>query len=187
MSSFTIHDANTAPAQSKAILEGAQKSMGFVPNMFGVLAASPAALEAYTSLATLQDQKTDFSETERQVLFLSISAHNTCEYCVAAHSAISKGKKVDDSVVEAVRRGTQLADPKLEALRTFATTVVDKRGFPGDAALEAFRAAGYEDRHVLEVILAVAFKTISNFTNHVAGTPLDDAFQPVAWSAAAAV
>lgn len=187
MSSFTIHDVNTAPAGSKAILEGAQKGMGFVPNMFGVFAASPAVLEAYTTLAGLQDAKTDFSETERQVLFLSISAHNTCDYCVSAHSTISKGKKVDGAVVEAVRNGTPLADAKLEALRTFATTMVEKRGFPGDAALAAFRAAGYGDRHVLEVILAIAFKTISNFTNHVAGTAIDDAFQPTLWTATAPV
>ena len=72
-------------------------------------------------------------------------------------------------------------------LRTFALAVVDKRGFVEASDLEAFRAAGYSERHVLEVIVAVAFKTISNFTNHIADTELDPAFQPQAWSRPAAV
>ena len=185
MSSLPILDVETAPAGSKEILQGAQQAMGFVPNLFGVLASSPAALEAYTTLSKLQDAKTDFSETERQVLFLSISAQNGCGYCVAAHSAISSMKRVPDDVVRALRSGSALPDPKLEALRSFALAVVEERGWVAGEALDAFRAAGYGDRHVLEVILAVAFKTISNFTNHVSGTDLDPAFQPQAWTAGA--
>ena len=187
MTTFHLHTPQTAPAGSDAILEGAQKGMGFVPNLFAVLAESPAALEAYTTLAGLQDRQTDFSETERQVLFLSISARNSCDYCVAAHSTISGMKNVPADVVAALRDGTSLPDAKLEALRTFALAVVDKRGFVDASDLEAFLAAGYAQRHVLEVVLAVAFKTISNFTNHIVRTPLDEAFQPQAWSAPAAV
>ena len=183
MSTFQVHDVNSAPQASRPILEAAQKGLGFVPNLFGVLAASPAALEGYTSLAALQDAKTAFNESERQVLFLSISARNDCTYCVAAHSTISQMKRVPADVVTALRDGTPLADPKLEALRAFALAVVEKRGFVSAEEQAAFRAAGYGDQHVLEVILAVAFKTISNFTNHVAETPLDDAFAPQAWTA----
>ena len=185
--SLPILSADNAPAESRPILEAAQRSMGFVPNLFGVLASSPAALEAYTSLAALQDRKTDFDETERQVLFLSISAHNSCDYCVAAHSTISKGQRIPDDVIAALRDGSPLPSPKLEALRTFALAVVEKRGFVSPEDLQAFQAAGYAERHVLEVIVAVAFKTISNFTNHIGQTTLDDAFQPQAWSRPAAV
>ena len=185
MTSFPALDTQSAPAESRAILEGAQKSLGFIPNLFGVLAASPAALQAYTSLSALQDASSTFNETERQVLFLSISARNGCEYCVAAHTTISNMKKVPGDIVNALRNGAPLADAKLEALRTFALDVVEKRGWVDDASVAAFRAAGYEDRHVLEVVLAVAFKTISNFTNHITKTELDAAFQPQAWEAGA--
>ena len=184
---FPILDANSAPAESKPILEGAQKAMGFVPNLFGLFATSPAVFEAYTTLAGILDQKTDFSETERQTLFLTISALNDCTYCVAAHSTISKAKKVDDAVVQAIRDRAPIADPKLQALRTFAEAVVSTRGFVEAPALDAFRAAGYGDRHVLEVVLAVAFKTISNYSTHIASPELDSAFQPQAWNAPAAV
>lgn len=184
---FPILDATSAPADSKPILEGAHKSMGFVPHLFGLFAASPAVLEAYTTLAALQDAKTDFTETERQTLFLAISAQNDCTYCVAAHSTISKAKKVDDAVVQAIRDRAPIADPKLQALRTFAEAVVESRGFVDAAALDAFRAAGYGDRHVLEVVLAVAFKTISNYSTHIASPALDSAFQPQAWTAPAVV
>lgn len=187
MSSFRIHDVHSAPADSKPILAATQKALGFVPNLFGVLAASPAMLEAYTTLSALQERKTAFDETERQVLFLSISVQNGCEYCVAAHSTIAGGKKVAANVIGAVRDASPLPSPKLEALRAFAQSVVQQRGYADAAALSAFRAVGYEDRHVLEVVLAVAFKTLSNYTNHLAATALDAAFQPQAWSAAAAV
>lgn len=184
---FPIHDIESAPADAKPILAAASKAIGFVPNLYGVFASSPAVLEAYTALAQLLDSKTDFDETERQVLFLTISARNECEYCVAAHSVIAGAKRVPQAVVDAVRDGTPLANAKLEALRTFASAVVEQRGLVGQEALDAFFGAGYSPRHALEVILAVAFKTLSNTTNHLAATPLDRAFQARAWSAGAAV
>jgi len=185
MSQFQIHGVDSAPADSKPILEAAQRANGFVPHLYGAFATSPALLEGYVAVAELLDTKTALDETERQLLFLSISTQNECEYCVAAHSTIAGAKKVPADVVDAVRDGTPLADARLEALRTFALALVEKRGFVTGADLDAFLAAGYGERHALDVILAVAFKTMSNYTNHVAGTPLDAAFQPHAWSAGA--
>ena len=187
MTSFSIHTPESAPAASRPILEGAQKSLGFVPNLFGVMASSPALLEAYTSLSALQDAQTAFSETERQVLFLSVSHANGCEYCVAAHSTISSMKNVPADVVTALRDGTALPEPKLEALRSFALAVQESRGRVEESTLEAFRAAGYGDQHVLEVVLAIAFKSLSNYTSILTGTPLDAAFQPQAWQVPAGV
>lgn len=186
MTTFPIHTVESAPEGSRPVLEGIQKSMGSVPNLFGVFAGSPATLKAYLSLAELQDKETAFDETERQLLFLTVSTTNDCDYCVAAHTTIASMKGVPGEVAEAIRNGTQLPDARLEALRTFARTVVEKRGWVEKEALDAFLQAGYESRHVLEVILAVAFKTISNFTNHVAETPLDAAFAKNAWSRGAA-
>lgn len=153
MSPFTIHDSSTAPAASRPILQAVEKSLGFVPNLFGLFASSPAVLEAYTTLSALQDAKTAFVESERQVLYLSISAQNGCEYCVAAHTTISAMKKVPADVVRAVREGTRLANPKLEALRAFAVAVVERRGFAGKEALAAFRAShrGLRSRPVASI------------------------------------
>jgi len=187
MTSFQIHDPASAPAGSRPILEATRKSLGFVPNLFGLLASSPAALEGYTALSRLLDGKTALDESERQVLFLSISVENGCGYCVAAHSTIAGMKNVPADVVEAVRTGAPFASPRHEALRTFATTLVERRGQVGPEVLAAFRAAGFDDRHAMEVVLAIAFKTISNTANLLAETPLDPAFAPQAWTAGAAV
>ena len=186
MTNFPIHTVDSAPEGSRPVLEGVQKGMGSIPNLFGVFASSPAILKAYLNLAELQDKDTAFDETERQLLFLTVSTTNDCEYCVAAHTTIASMKGVPSDVSQAIRDDSALPSPKLEALRTFARTVVEKRGWVSAEDLSAFQAAGYEQRHVLEVILAVAFKTISNFTNHVAETPLDAAFAPNAWSRGAA-
>ncbi len=179
---FPIHGVDDAPEGSQAILSGIQKSLGGIPNLFGLFSASPAVLKGYTTLSELLDKDTAFDETERQVLFLSVSAENGCTYCVAAHSTISGMKKVPADVVQALRDGTPLSDPKLEALRQFGLAVVRERGWVQEADVAAFLAAGYTRRHVLEVVLAISLKTISNYVNHMADTPLDDMFAPQAWS-----
>jgi uncharacterized peroxidase-related enzyme len=187
MSNFPIHTVSTAPEGSRPVLEAVQQGLGSIPNLFGVFAESPAILKAYTTLSELQDAETAFDETERQVLFLSISAQNGCGYCVAAHSTISGMKGVDADVVRAVREDGPLPTPKLEALRTYARAVVAQRGWTAGADLDAFLAAGWTQRAALEVVLAVAFKTLSNFTTHVSGVELDAMFARQAWTAPAGI
>ena len=108
---------------------------------------------------------------------------NGCTYCMAAHSGIAKAQGVSDEVISALRDGSELADPKLEALRVFAVKINESRGWTGEGDIEALLAAGYTPRTVLEVILGTALKVMSNYTNHIAGTPLDKAFAAVAWTA----
>ena len=126
--------------------------------------------------------QSSFNATQRQVVILAISRYNECRYCVAAHSAVAQMQSVPADVVEAIRTDKPIADSRLESLRKFATLMVDKRGWPEDAKLASFLAAGYTRAHVLEVILAISYKTLSNYVNHVAGTPLDDAFAAKVWS-----
>lgn len=182
--SYPIHDVDSAPEGAKATLTGTKKGLGFVPNILGTMAEAPALLNAYTTLAGIFD-KTSFSPTERQVVLLSVSYENSCEYCVAAHSVIASMQKVPADVVEAIRRNTPITDRKLEALRRFTTAVVASRGRPTEEQTNAFLAAGYGRQQILEVVLGVGMKTLSNYTNHVAGTPLDGAFAKAAWSKAA--
>jgi uncharacterized peroxidase-related enzyme len=181
---FTTHTAETAPAAARPILEGAKKNFGFIPNLLGTMAAAPPLLTAYTTVSGLFDQ-TSLSPTERQIVLLAVSAENGCEYCVAAHTAIAGMQKVSPDVVDALRNGTPIADRKLEALRRFAVATVKSRGFPGRFDTQAFFDAGYGETQVLEVILGVGMKILSNYTNHIARTPLDGAFVPVAWTKAA--
>lgn len=182
--SYTVHTPETAPEAAKEILNGAKKAFGFVPNLLAVMAGAPALLKAYRTLGGLFDE-TSFTPTERQTVLLTVSYENGCEYCVAAHSVIAGMQKVPADVIEAIRKGTAIADRKLEALRRFTAALVKTRGWPTQQDVEAFLAAGYGQQQVLEVVLGVGFKTLSNYANHIAETPLDAAFTPAAWSKAA--
>lgn len=177
-----VHTSQSAPAGSRELLDSAKKNFGFVPNLLGVLASAPALLEGYLTLSGIFD-KTSLSPTERQAVLLSVSFENRCAYCIAAHTAIAGMQKVDADVITALRENLPLRDNKLQALRTFTVEVVRTRGWPSDQALAGFLTAGYSHAQALEVVLGVGVKTLSNYANHLASTPLDAAFAPAKWSA----
>lgn len=177
-----VNTIETAPEAAKSALEGAHKMLGFVPNLYGMLSTNPATLEAYLHLSKALE-KSGLNPLEQQVVLLTVSIENGCEYCVAAHSAIAGMMKLPESVVHALRNRQPIADSKLESLRSFTATVVQQRGHLKDDQVSEFLAAGYDGGSILAVITAVALKTISNYANHIAETPLDDAFKSQAWSA----
>ena len=181
MSHLDVLNKDTAPGGSADALAGAEKAFGFIPNLLGVFASSPATLKAYLALGDLLGE-TAFSDTERQLLLLTVSRFNECHYCVAAHSTVAGMQGVPADVVDAIRNDTAIDNPKLQSLREFAADMVSQRGWVTEDAVERFLAAGYTQAHILEVILAISFKTISNYTNHIAATPLDTAFAGNAWS-----
>lgn len=181
MNPFKVHGTASAPGKSAALLKQAETAFGFVPNLLGTFAEAPVTLEGYMTLSQLFDG-TSFDATERQVVLLSISRYNECHYCLAAHTVIAGMQNVPRDVVDAIRDGQEIDDERLEALRRFTTIVVDKRGWVDEIDIHRFEQAGFSRQQVLEVILGVAFKTISNYTNHIAATPLDDAFAAEAWS-----
>ncbi len=180
MSEFKVHTVDTAPEQSVAFLQGAQQAFGFVPNLIGVLAESPAVVEAYLTLSKIFD-KSSLSPVERQVAVLSVSRINECDYCMASHSVIASMQKVPADVIQAIRNDKPIADEKLEALRTFAASLIEKRGWLSEDDVAAFRSAGFSQAQVLEVVLAASLKTMSNYASNMAETPLDDAFSSRAW------
>lgn len=181
MPPFNIHSIESAPAAARALLQGSLKKYGFIPNLHGGLAEAPVALEAYIELTALFD-RSSLSPTERQVVLLVASAENHCRYCVAAHSTIAKRMvKADPAIVDAIRNLQPLSDPKLDALANFTRNVVKNRGVVRGQAFDNFITAGYSRAQVLEVVLGVSFKTLSNYTNHIIDTPLDSAFQTEAW------
>lgn len=181
MPQFITHTIDSAPEGAKPILQGAKDAFSFVPNLLGTMATSPALLEGYMTLARIFD-KTELSETERQIILMTNNRLNGCNYCMAAHTTLSQMAKVPSDVIDALRDNTPIADPKLEALRTFATVINQKRGWPEDAEVAAFIAAGYSNQAVLDVILGTSLKVMSNYTNHIAHTTVDDAFKPNTWT-----
>ena len=180
-SHFTLHDPETAPGESAEQLRNAEQQLGMIPNLYRVLAESPQTLEAYDTLNGLFTN-TSFDATEQTVVWQSISVEHGCHYCVPAHTAIAHAANVPEEVTEALRNRTPLPDERLEALRTFTLSLVRRRGFVDEASLELFLRAGFTTRHVLEIVLGIAQKTISNYTNHLAQTPVDPEFERFAWS-----
>lgn len=178
---FEVHNAGTAPERAKPVLEGVQKKYGFIPNLMAVMSESPAAAKAYATLNGVFEE-TAFDPAERQIVLMTANAENGCTYCMAAHSVIAEKQGVPAEVIEALRSEAPQPDAKHEALRKFTLAVLRQRGWVSEEQVDAFLAAGYERRHVLDVIVGLALKTISNYTNHVAETPVDPAFQARAWS-----
>ncbi|PPK95828.1 MULTISPECIES: carboxymuconolactone decarboxylase family protein [Nonlabens] len=180
MTTLKVHNIESAPEESKPLLEGSQKSFGMIPGLHGVLAASPQLLKAYQQLHELF-MNSSFNTDELTVVWQTINVEHGCHYCVPAHTGIAKMMKVDDAITEALRNETPLADSKLEALRTFTLSLVRNRGNVSQEDLDTFYAAGYGEQQVLDIILGLSQKVISNYTNHIANTPVDAAFEKFAW------
>ncbi len=181
MTTFTIHTADSAPAESKEQLETTQQRKGLIPNLYGVLAEAPIALEAYDTLANLL-MRSSFTPTERHVVWFTINAYHDCHYCMAAHTLLAKGEKVPEDVIETARAVGSYEDPKLEALRVFTLNLVENRGWTSPESLEAFLGAGFTKQNVLESLVVIAHKVLSNYTNHIVNTPVDDVFKRFTWT-----
>jgi uncharacterized peroxidase-related enzyme len=180
MVDFTFHTSESAPQDSRPLLEKAESKFGFLPNILAGMAEAPALLEAYMTLSGIFD-KTSFSPAERQLILLTVSYENECHFCVAAHTGGAKKAQMDDKHIEALRGGQMLDDPKLETLRAFTRKVVTQRGWIDDSDVQKMLDAGYSKQNVLEVIVGVGLKTISNYTNHIIATPLNEQLEPLKW------
>jgi alkylhydroperoxidase family enzyme len=180
MTEFTLHDKSSAPAESTPLLEKSEKAFGRIPGLHAVMAESPQLLDGYQVLHKLFTE-TSLNADEQTVVWQTINVEHACHYCVPAHTGIAKRMGVDDEITTALRQETPLPTAKLEALRTFTLAVVRNRGVLGADDVDNFLAAGYDRRNILEVILGVAQKVMSNYTNHLANTPVDKPMQQFAW------
>jgi len=163
MATFPLHTMDSAPTAAKDLLEKTQQNFGFIPNLIGVMASSPAVTEAYLSVAEIFSCS-GLSAMEQQIVLLTVSHYHECCYCMAAHTAIAGMQNLDADVVQDIRDGQAIADNKLEALRKFTRLLVENRGWLNDDEVQAFLDAGYERSHVLDILVGVAQKTLSNFT-----------------------
>lgn len=186
MAGFRIHDLDTAPAESRPILQGIVKELGFLPALYAGLSESTTALKVYLDTSKAFADST-LSATEQQVVLLAVSVANSCKFCVAAHSFIARNMvKVPSPVVDALRAGGRLPDPRLHALAQFTRRIVAERGWLPEAAVEEFLAAGFTRAQALDVLVGVSLKTLSNYANHLFKTPMNPQFASEAWQRSAA-
>jgi uncharacterized peroxidase-related enzyme len=171
MSRLTIPARDDVPADSKPILDAVEKQLGVVPNMFRLIASSPAALQGYTAnnaaLAKALDVKT------RERIALAVAQVNGCDYCLSAHSYLGMNMAKISNEEIALNRMGRSGDPKADAAVRFATNVVRDRGRVADADIEAVRKAGFSDGQIVEIIAVAAENVFTNLLNVVAGTDID--------------
>ena len=159
-------------AASHPLLEGVKKQLGIVPNLFRLVANSPAALEGYVGLSGALDKGTLPAAT-RERIALAVAEINGCGYCLSAHAYLGKNlAKLDDAEIAANRHGAS-NDPKADAAVRFAAKVVRERGHVSEDDLHAVKAAGYDDAQVIEIVLHVALNTWTNYINVVGATDID--------------
>lgn len=163
---------DSAPAESRRLLEDVKKQLGAVPNLFRLVANSPKALKGYLELLGALGEGALPAPT-RERIALAVAEVNGCCYCLSAHTYLGKNfARLDDAEIAANRSGTSL-DPKAAAAVHFAARVARERGHVSDADLRALKAAGYDDAQTIEIVLHVALNTWTNYINEVAKTEID--------------
>lgn len=175
----TLEDADP---KARAILTETKANMGMIPNMYANMANSTALLQTYAQGYSLFRSESGFTSAEQEVVFLTISRESECHYCMAAHSFVADNvSKVPGEVTDAIRAGSPIKDNKLAALADFTSAMFFSRGRPTQDEVATFLRAGYAESHILDIILALAVKTISNYANHVFDTPVDPTFAGRSW------
>jgi uncharacterized peroxidase-related enzyme len=164
-------DRNHVDATTGATLDAVKAKLGVLPNMFRTFAHTPVALNAYMHLsgATAGGK---LSARQREQIALAVGEANDCGYCVAAHSVLGKGAGLSSTQIE-LARGGQADNPRDAAVLALAQAIVVNRGHVPVAELDAFKAAGFGNGEILEVLVDVVLNIFTNYTNHIAGTDLD--------------
>ena len=179
---YPLHNPDSAPETSKPLLAQVEKAFGFVPNLTATLAESPAALAGYLQFSGIIQDHSALSPQEQQIVMLAVSEANGCDYCMAAHSLIAGMAQVPEETVATLRACGDLTDRRQAALAKIARALIEHRGRVPDADQEDFLAAGFTKRQLLDVVAIVSLKTLSNYANHLANTPLDPAFEAHRWT-----
>lgn len=181
MARLTVNTLETAPEQAKERMEMVQKANGFIPNLIGVLANSPQALEMYQEVGKI-NSRSSLTPEEIEVVQITAAAHNGCDFCVAGHTKIGTLKlKMPENVLNALRARTTIEDnAKYQVLAQFTMQLIDKRGKVSDEELAAVKAAGYSEQNILDVVLGVALATLCNYANNVAQNDINPELQAYA-------
>lgn len=178
---FTLHTREPRPRPAGPCCKKSEQAFGRLPGLHRVLAEAPEVPDACQKLHELF-QKTSFDAEELTVVWQTINVEHQCHYCVPAHTGIAHMMKVDPALTEALRNGDPMPNARLQALHDTTLEMVRNRGHISEEQLAAFAAAGYGPRQLLEITPGLAQKTISNYVNHFARTPVDEVFHRYAWT-----
>lgn len=180
MSQFQIHTIESAPETAQEALKAVQQANGFIPNLIGVLANAPTALETYRTVGGINSRNSLTAE-EREVVQITAAVVNGCGFCVAGHTKIAlKALKMPEEVVNALRATARIDDNKLDTLARFTLAVMLQKAKLTEAQLNEFFAAGYNQQNAIDVILGVSLATLCNYVNNIAETLINPELQPFA-------
>jgi alkylhydroperoxidase family enzyme len=180
MSRYPAHTIESAPAESKHVLQQLQQAFGLIPNIAARMAASPVLINGFIGLFA-RVHASSLSEPQIQTVLLTNAVTNASEWPVAFHTALALKEGVSHADVHAIRRGGQPSDDKLAALSTLARTLIEKRGRLAEPDQARFLEAGFSAEQILEVIAVVAASTITNYTASVTQPALETQFEEFRW------
>ena len=178
---FELHTPENAPEASKAMLKDSLKTFGMIPNLHAVMAGSPNVLASYKFLHD-KFQDSSFNADELTVVWQTINVEHACHYCVPAHTGIAHMMKVSPEITEALRNSSSLPNARLQVLHELTLDIVRSRGVPNKEKIDAFFEQGFKEAQLLEIILGLSQKVMSNYINHLSETPVDKAFAKFTWS-----
>lgn len=180
---FAVHTVESAPESVDAELAFYTENFGFIPNLAGVMADSPALLKSY--IATFQNlaQHGSLNMTEINVVALAVSRANECTYCIAGHTMVGNTiLPTPADVLDSLRNDEKIADPKLEALRNFTLDIYEDHGQVAPSVLNDFIDAGYTRQQALDVVAVIGWKVMTNIAGDIANVELDENAKPFAWT-----
>ena len=167
---FTVPTKAEVSESNQAIFDNLHKMVGFVPNLYAYYAKNETALGDYLAL---QNRKSSLRGKEREVINLVTSQVNDCRYCQSAHTVFGKMNGLTEEEVLEIRKGSASFDSKLDALVKFTFSVVENRGKATEESKEAFFAAGYNEANLIDVVIVVGDKTISNYIHNLTHLEID--------------
>ncbi len=176
MTHFTVPTRDQVSENNQNLFDNLQKGLGFVPNLYAYFAKSDTALGDYLAL---QNRKSTLRAKEREVINLVVSQVNDCRYCQSAHTVLGKMNGFSDEQILEIRSGEASFDPKLDTLARFVKSLAVNRGKPEAAATEALFAAGYNEANLVDIIIVVGDKIISNYIHGVTQFAIDFPVAPV--------
>lgn len=181
MKLFNQFTEGTVPTESKPLMEDVKSKYGFVPNLIHGMSKSPETLKVYLQLSAAFEASS-LSPEEREIVQLTVSRLNECEYCTSVHSMLAEKAGLEWDTIEKIRNREPISNERYEALRTFTEKLVQKKGSVSRDVWTEFTAAGFDERAGLDVVIGVSLKTLTNTINNLVDTPLDQQFQKRQWS-----
>ncbi len=175
MEKFSIPTKNEVSESNQVIFDNLEKALGFVPNLYAYYGKNETALADYLAL---QNRKSTLKAKEREVINLITSQINGCRYCQSAHTALGKMNGFTDEQIIEIRKGSASFDSKLDALVKFTAAVVSNHGNANQAAKDAFFAAGYSEVNMIDVVMVIGDKIISNYIHNLTGFAIDFPLAP---------